>query len=57
MTKSTQVPPRPQNGDGKPDNTAEPPPAPETPTTATPEQTPRQDEHGRPNDDSDPGHS
>ncbi|GHF43047.1 hypothetical protein HNQ07_002036 [Deinococcus metalli] len=53
----TQPPQAPQSGvvpsDHQPDKT----PAPETPTTDTPEQTPRPEHHGRPSDDSDPGHS
>ncbi|MBB5365224.1 hypothetical protein [Deinococcus humi] len=57
MTKSTQAPQAPQNGVVESDHNVEQQPAPETPSTDTPDQTPQPQHHGRPSDDSDPGHS
>ena len=62
MTKSTQAPQAPQNGVVEPDKQVEQQPdgqrpTPETPSTDTPDQTPQSEHHGRPSDDSDPGHS
>ena len=57
MTKSTQAPQAPQNGVVEPEPNVEQRPAPETPSTDTPDQTPQPQHHGRPSDDSDPGHS